>query len=128
MPLIHDFFLHRQSRKIVSCVPTYLGNYILIHLLFSEQNNRTDPFLKQIEKFPEPFRWSMSRMVLCAASPFTDKYCTGSANASISSLPLWATVSLPRQAAHGIYKTFGLSVTYAFWLWRDGPGRSVLPQ
>ena len=36
---------------------------------FQEQNNRTDPFLKQIEKFLEPFRWSMSLMALCAASP-----------------------------------------------------------
>lgn len=86
-------FSRWPNHKIVSYIPTHPGKCVLF-MIFRSKHKRTDLFLKQIKRFLEPLSWSMPLVVPCAL-PIIDVYYMGSAQASISLLPLCTAISLP---------------------------------
>ena len=86
-------FSRWPNHKIVSYIPSHPGKCVLF-MIFRSKHKRTDLFLKQIKRFLEPLSWSMPLVVPCAP-PIIDVYYMGSAQASISLLPLCTAISLP---------------------------------
>lgn len=117
-------FSRWPNHKIVSYIPTHPK--CVLFMIFRSKHERTDLFLKQIERFLEPLSWSVP-LVVCCAPPIIDGIY-GLWHRLPSHCPSVHCNKSPLTGCLVHYKTFGLSVTYAFWLWCDGPEDPLIPQ